>query len=220
MKRSTHITQLMTVFFLGIALFIAASSLNANALEAMDSEEFDEFYLASSFKTPTTREIYIPSPKVSFSDLWLLEFENETTRRYRRVIKKNYAKALKKELGMALKKQGWKVVARPTGKSLELTAHLHDLHILAPEQTPGKVAIILRNVGSAAVTLELKSPSGSHLMKIVDHEMTPDIVGSPLANRSYNFVYFKKLMVNWANMSSGYIESLIEQVEKHIQEKS
>lgn len=198
----------------GITMLSTSIDAEVAVLEKMDTQEFNEFYIASSIKIPTSRYVYVDQAEVSFSDTWLAEFRGETTRSYRRIIKKRYGNALKIELEKALEAEGWKISKEVNNETITLKPSLIDLNIFSPQTSPGRQTIILKNVGSTGVHIDFIMPSGDVLMRIIDADNTIEVVGSPLANRSYNYVYFKMLMTNWANMSAAYLESVVEEVEK------
>lgn len=203
-------------FVASILLLASASmALASDKLEIMESPEFDEFYLASSFSIPTSKKIFIEEADVSFTEAWLFENQTEATDTYIRIIKTKYGTALVSDIEAELKKQGWTIMEEKTNDSIVLKPHLFDLNIIAPTATPGKQVILLVNVGSAAVDLSYFSPKGVPIMQIIDAEETPLIVGSPLANRSFNFTYFRMLFENWGHLSTAYLDSVVEEVEKH-----
>ncbi|WP_370979371.1 hypothetical protein [Agaribacterium sp. ZY112] len=199
---------------LGILIFSLCLEARSQELETIEVDEFDTFLLAPSFKLPEQRKIYIDEPEVEFAESWMLEFQSKTTRHYRRVIMKKYGQTLVDFLALALKKHNWDVLDAPSSDALLLKPRLVELDIYSPEQSATRQTLILTKVGAVKVDLAFLSPDGQTIMQVMDHEDTPDVIGSVFSNRSNNLIYFGMLMENWSAMAAAYLETLMQEVEK------
>lgn len=210
MKCASHIILLSS---LSVSMLAQA----ANKLEPMYSEEFDEVLIAPTIKVSTKRKLFVAEVPVTFSEDWLDEFESSTSKSYRRHIERKYGSTLKKGIEKALKEEGWSIAKKPSNSTIVIKPALSELKIVAPEQTGNQETILARNAGSAKVQISFSAPDGDALMQITDAGNTPPAIGSPFANRRTNYIYFKLLLNNWADLSAAYLDSLIDQVELQAQ---
>lgn len=202
------------ILILMLALGAVAEEANDGALAPMATDDFDGFYLASTFKIPTSKIIYIEDVPVSFSDKWLHEYRTSTSTYYQNRIKEKYGKTLKEQLAIQLEEKGWQVTKERTSKSLILSPQIVDLNIYAPNVV-GIRQVIVRNAGQAKMELTFKTPDGMAFMKIVDHRITRENIGSPIvANRASNFRYFRMLMELWSEKSIEYLENVFSLVRE------
>lgn len=198
-------------------LQLAANTMQTTAssesgLEPLTVPEFREFLVASDFKLPLTRKIYIADPKVEFAQAWLKRFESETTETYRNLVVRDYSKGLAEALAQALIESGWQVVDEPSADAVQLSPRLFDLFIFEPE-TVGIKQTILAYAGQAAVELVFRTPGSQPFMKIVDYRRTRDSAGV-VANRTTNYYYFKLLMSDWSGSAVKYLNNIMDLVEK------
>lgn len=198
-------------------LQLAANTMQTTAssesgLEPLTVPEFREFLVASDFKLPLTRKIYIADPKVEFAQVWLKRFESETTETYRNLVVRDYGKGLAEALAQALIESGWQVVDEPSTDAVQLSPRLFDLFIFEPE-TIGIKQTILAYAGQAAVELVFRTPGSQPFMKIVDYRRTRDSAGV-VANRTTNYYYFKLLMSDWSGSAVKYLNNIMDLVEK------
>lgn len=198
-------------------LQLAANTMQTTAssesgLEPLTVPEFREFLVASDFKLPLTRKIYIADPKVEFAQLWLKRFEAETTETYRNLVVRDYGEGLVEALAQALIESGWQVVDEPSADAVRLSPRLFDLFIFEPE-TVGIKQTILAYAGQAAVELVFRTPGSQPFMKIVDYRRTRDSAGV-VANRTTNYYYFKLLMSDWSGSAVKYLNNIMDLVEK------
>lgn len=183
-----------------------------NGLEPLNVPEFRQFLVASNFKLPLTRKIYIADPKVEFAQVWLKRFETGTTNSYRDLVVRDYGKGLAEVLARALIQSGWQVVDEPSADAIRLSPRLFDLFIFEPE-TVGIKQTIVAYAGQAAIELVFKTPGSQPFMKIVDYRRTRDSAGA-LANRTTNYYYFKLLMSDWSDSAVDYLNNIMNLVEK------
>lgn len=182
-------------------------------LERMAAPDFDEFYIAASVKLPITKKIVIADAPVEFSEKWLKEFSSRTGSHYKEVTKERYGRALKEKLTDALTDAGWEVVKTVGEDTLQLKPRLFNLSIYAPNGSSLK-QVIVRNVGSAIVELDFRTPGDESFMKIKDFRQTQDTIGSPIvANRTNNLRYFKMLMGDWSEDAVKYLDQVMIVVE-------
>lgn len=195
-----------------ILVSIAGRAHAQQALERMAAPDFDEFYIAASVKLPVTKKIVIADTPVEFSEKWLNDFKT-TGNHYQKTTKERFGKALKEQLTDALTDAGWEVVETTGEDTLQLKPRLFNLNIYAPNGSSLK-QVIVRNVGSAIVELDFKTPGNESFMKIVDFRQTQDTIGSPIvANRTNNLRYFKMLMDDWSEDAVKYLDQVMMVVE-------
>ena len=187
---------------------------SSSALEPMETRDFSEFYVASSFKLPMSRKIYIADASVVFSDLWMQRFHGKTSSAYRESIEKDYGQALVGELKKALLASGWQVVNSPSADALRLNPKLIKLYISEPESV-GLKQTIVRSIGQAGVELVFQTPDARPFMKIVDYRNTQNNAGSPfVANKATNFYYFRLLMTDWSDRAVLYLDEVMALAHK------
>lgn len=187
---------------------------SSGELEPMQTPDFDQFSVASGFKLPLTRKIYISEPDVDFAEIWLKRFRGQTSANYRDVIVQTYGRGLVSELEKSLAAAGWEVVDSPAADALRLSPRLMDLYIYAPESVGIKETIIAI-AGQSGVELVFRTPDGRPFMKIVDYRNTRESAGSPfVANRATNFQYFRMLMSDWSGAAVKYLERIMNIVER------
>ncbi len=204
---------------LAFASLTLCAQAETGGLEKLSSQEFDEVYIAKQLRignnqAENRRQAYVSDVPVSFSEDWLQEHEAYTSKRYRKYVEKKYGSTLKEEIEDALKDEGWKILSKPSAEAITINPEIMALNIIAPEQTGNKQTILARSAGNAKVAISYTAANGQKLMTIEDFANTPPTVGSPFANRRTNYLYFKILLSNWASLSSAYIDSLMDELDK------
>ncbi|MBU2884611.1 hypothetical protein KO507_02405 [Gilvimarinus agarilyticus] len=212
-----YITTIVSKLFVLSVMLVLTSKAASASLEPMQSQEFDEFYIAESIQLSPRRTVFIEEVPVSFSKVWLNEFSNETSSSYRQYIKKTYGVEFKSQMQKSLSEAGWKVLTERDKANIIVQPKLDELNIVAPEKIGISDTILARFAGSSVINIVISSGAGDTLMTISDYGTTPATIGSPFANRRTNFIYFKLLLNNWAQLSSTYLDSLMEEIEKQAQ---
>ncbi len=196
-----------------LVLFGASTWAQDQALERMAAPEFDEFYIASSFKLPLSRKIVIADAPIEFSKEWKKDFQGRVDSRYEETVIDKYGETLEEQLASVLSDAGWQVEEKADSDTLLLKPRMHHLNIYAPNASSLK-QVIVGNVGRAIVELDFQTPDGESFMKIVDLRETQPTVGSPIvANRTNNLRYFKMLMADWAEDATKYLNQVMVVVE-------
>ena len=183
-------------------------------LEPLPSSDFDQMWVASTIKLPTTRKIYIDEPEVVFSEKWLDRFYAVTSSHYREKIIRDYGRSLKKELKKALVNGGWQVVNSPHKNALRVSPRMIELFIFQPDTTGLKVTIAA-DAGQSGVELIFQNAESSPFLKIVDYRTAKS--GAFVVNRATNHRNFKTLMTDWSEGAVIYLNSIMALVEEQNQ---
>lgn len=189
---------------------IQGQAQSATQLEPIPTRDFKQYFVASSFKLPLSRKIYVAEAQVTFSKKWLERFRQSIPNSYKERIFKQYGDALVSDLKKSLSVSGWQIMDAPGADTLRLKPRLFSLYIYAPDIEIGFKQTVVSRIGYAAIEFVFETPDEQPFMKIVDYRNTRDGGGkAAVINRATNFYYFNILMSNWSDAAVAYLENLM-----------
>ena len=196
----------LIVFALTASLSQATTLSSDESLMPIPSDHFDLLKIADTAKLPNSSKIYVADVDANFDRDWLMQFQTETTKKYRSHIEEEYANMLKGHLIDKLKASGWTVVDSAQSGALTLKAEFKDLHINGPEKRSMQ-NIMVHSVGKASIVLTVEDTNQQPFLVIEDRRNAGGIAGGLMeTDRAMNYSLFSKLARQWSATFVAYLD--------------
>lgn len=161
-------------------------------------------------------EVLIDPVSVAFSKDWRpnedsWNLQQQVTDADRDRISRNLAAIVRKQFAEDFThKEGYPVVSQPGPNVLQVSAHIVDLYINAPDvMGAGRVRNYVRSVGSMTLVVELRdSLTGQLLARATDRQVDPDHGWLTLANSVTNSASAERGADSWGRQLRAQLDSV------------